>query len=157
MLSLLIGGNKVNSEVKDMDVHALEMIELELAILIRRTTSISNNKKFGNLDRSAYLILRRIKEKGAAGVKVLAEEFKLDISTVSRQAAALEHKDYLYRIPDPLDGRAYSLQLTEQGTKELSDYKQERLKRITELLEDWSDEERKLFGVLLEKFNRSFN
>ncbi|MFL6560109.1 MAG: MarR family winged helix-turn-helix transcriptional regulator, partial [Bacillus sp. (in: firmicutes)] len=142
---------------KEMDEHSLEMIELELAILIRRTTSISNNKKFGNLDRSAYLILRRIKAKGAVGVKVLAEEFKLDISTVSRQAAALEHKGYLYRIPDPLDGRAYTLQLTEQGTKELFDYKQARLKRITELLEDWSDEERKLFGILLEKFNQSFN
>ncbi|MFL6516910.1 MAG: MarR family winged helix-turn-helix transcriptional regulator [Bacillus sp. (in: firmicutes)] len=140
-----------------MDEHSLEMIELELAILIRRTTSISNNKKFGNLDRSAYLILRRIKAKGAVGVKVLAEEFKLDISTVSRQAAALEHKGYLYRIPDPLDGRAYTLQLTEQGTNELFDYKQARLKRITELLEDWTDEERKLFGKLLEKFNQSFN
>jgi DNA-binding MarR family transcriptional regulator len=140
-----------------MDEHSLEMIELELAILIRRTTSISNNKKFGNLDRSAYLILRRIKAKGAVGVKVLAEEFKLDISTVSRQAAALEHKGYLYRIPDPLDGRAYTLQLTEQGTNELFDYKQARLKRITELLEDWTDEERKLFGILLEKFNQSFN
>ncbi|MEY2194984.1 MarR family winged helix-turn-helix transcriptional regulator [Neobacillus sp. BF23-41] len=140
-----------------MDEHTLEMIELELAIMIRRTTSISNNKKFGNLDRSAYLILHRIKTKGAAGVKVIAEEFKLDISTISRQAAGLEHKGYLYRIPDPLDGRAYSLQLTEQGTKELFDYKQARLKRIAELLEDWSDEEREVFGVLLEKFNRAFN
>ncbi|WHY69141.1 MarR family transcriptional regulator [Neobacillus sp. SuZ13] len=139
-----------------MHEHSLEMIELELAILIRRTTSISSNKKLGNLDRSAYLILRRINEKGAVGVKVLADEFKLDISTVSRQAAALEHKDYLYRIPDPLDGRAYSLQLTELGAKELFDYQQARLKRVAELLEDWSDEERELFGVLLEKFNRSF-
>ncbi|MFL6561831.1 MAG: MarR family winged helix-turn-helix transcriptional regulator [Bacillus sp. (in: firmicutes)] len=139
-----------------MDKHYLEMIELELAILIRRTTSNSINKKFGNLDRSAYLILRRIAERGAIGVKVLAEEFQLDISTISRQAAALEHKAYLYRIPDPLDGRAYSLQITEQGTKELFDYKQARLERITELVEDWSDEERELFGKLLEKFNRSF-
>jgi DNA-binding MarR family transcriptional regulator len=139
-----------------MDEHSLERIELELAILIRRTTSISNNKKLGNLDRSAYLILRRIKAKGAVGVKVLAEEFKLDISTVSRQAATLEQKDYLYRIPDPSDGRAYSLQLTEQGEKELFDYKEARLERVAELLEDWSDEERELFGVLLEKFNQSF-
>ncbi|MCM3116778.1 MarR family transcriptional regulator [Neobacillus sp. MER 74] len=139
-----------------MHGHSLELIELELAILIRRTTSISSNKKLGNLDRSAYLILRRINEKGAVGVKVLADEFNLDISTVSRQAAALEHKEYLYRIPDPLDGRAYSLQLTELGATELFDYQQARLKRVAELLEDWSDEERELFGVLLEKFNRSF-
>ncbi|MEH7307361.1 MarR family winged helix-turn-helix transcriptional regulator [Neobacillus drentensis] len=139
-----------------MDHQSLEMIELELAVLIRRTTSISSNKKFGNLDRSAYLILHRIKTKGAVGVKVLAEEFKLDISTVSRQAAALEHKGQLYRIPDPLDGRAYSLQLTDQGTEDLFHYKQARLKRVAELLEDWSDQERELFGKLLEKFNHSF-
>jgi len=138
-----------------MDKHSLEMIELELAILIRRTTSNSINKKFGNLDRSAYLILRRIVERGAVGVKLLAEEFQLDISTISRQAAALEHKGYLYRIPDPLDGRAYYLQITELGTKELFDYKQARLERITELVEDWSDEEREIFGKLLKKFNWS--
>ncbi|MFP5113260.1 MarR family winged helix-turn-helix transcriptional regulator [Bacillaceae bacterium C204] len=139
-----------------MDKYSLEMIELELAILIRRTTSNSINKKFGNLDRSAYLILRRIVEKGAVGVKVLAEEFQLDISTISRQAAALEHKGYLYRIPDPLDGRAYYLEITEQGTKELFDYKRARLERITELVEDWSDDDREQFAKLLKKFNRSF-
>ncbi|MEH7073307.1 MarR family winged helix-turn-helix transcriptional regulator [Neobacillus drentensis] len=139
-----------------MDKQSLEMIELELAILIRRTTSNSINKRIGNLDRSAYLILRRIVEKGAVGVKVLAEEFQLDISTISRQGAALEHKGYLYRIPDALDGRAYYLQITELGKKELFDYKQARLERITELVEDWSEEECKIFGKLLKKFNQSF-
>lgn len=139
-----------------MDKYSLEMIELELAILIRRTTSNSINKKFGNLDRSAYLILRRIVEKGAVGVKVLAEEFQLDISTISRQAAALEHKGYLYRISDPLDGRAYYLEITEQGAEELFDYKRARLERITELVKDWSDDEREQFAKLLKKFNRSF-
>ena len=52
----------------------------------------------------------------------------------------------------------YSLQLTEAGgQRNYLIINRERLKRITELLEDWSDEERKLFGVLLEKFNRAFN
>ena len=134
---------------------SLEMIELELAILIRRSTSNTNNKKLWNLDRSAYLLLRRIATKGAVGVKVLAGEFQLDISTVSRQAAALEQKGYLFKIPDPLDGRAYSFQITELGTKELIEYKQARLERIEELLNDWPDEECKVFGQLLQKFNQS--
>lgn len=139
-----------------MDEQSLEMIELELAILIRRTTSIATNKKIGNLDRSAYLLLHQIASRGSAGVKALAGEFQLDISTVSRQAAALEQKGYLYRIPDPLDGRAYSLQITELGTKELTEYKQARMERISELIKGWSDEERKSFGQLLKKFNQSF-
>jgi len=138
-----------------MDEQSLEMIELELAILIRRTTSGTTNKKLWNLDRSAYLLLRRIATKGAVGVKGLAGEFKLDISTVSRQAAALEQKGYLFKIPDPLDGRAYSFQITELGTKELNEYKQARLDRISELLHDWPEEEKKVFGQLLKKFNQA--
>jgi DNA-binding MarR family transcriptional regulator len=135
---------------------SLEMIELELSILIRRSTSISSNRKIGNLDRSAYLLLRRIASKGAAGVKVLAGEFKLDISTISRQAAALEQKGFLYRIPDPLDGRAYTLQITELGTMVLNEFQQARLVKIAEMLKDWPDEERKVFGQLLKKFNQTF-
>lgn len=139
-----------------MSEQPLETIELELAILIRRSTSVLTNKKLGNLDRSAYLIMRRIFSKGAAGVKVLAGEFQLDISTISRQAAALEQKGFLYRIPDPEDGRAYNLEITELGIKELNEHKKARLERLTEIVEDWSDEERKVFGQLLKKFNRSF-
>ncbi|MED4224335.1 MarR family winged helix-turn-helix transcriptional regulator [Neobacillus cucumis] len=138
-----------------MNDNALEMIELELAILLRRTTS-ATNKKSGNLDRAAYLLLRRIAMKGAVGVKVLAGEFQLDISTVSRQAAALEQKGYLYKIPDPLDGRAYTFQITELGQTELHDHMKSRIERITELLQDWPEEERQVFGKLLRKFNQSF-
>ncbi|WP_160719182.1 MarR family winged helix-turn-helix transcriptional regulator [Bacillus sp. USDA818B3_A] len=139
-----------------MNENALEMIELELAILLRRTTSVTTNKKIGSLDRSAYLLLRRIANKGAVGVKILAGEFQLDISTVSRQAAALEQKGYLYKIPDPADGRAYSFEITELGKKELKDHMRARMERITELLQDWPQEERQVFGELLRKFNHCF-
>ncbi|GAA3318448.1 hypothetical protein GCM10020331_021280 [Ectobacillus funiculus] len=57
----------------------------------------------------------------------------------------------MYRVPDPLDGRAYSLQITDLGKKELNEYKQARLVRFEELLKDWSDEEREVFGQLLKK------
>jgi DNA-binding MarR family transcriptional regulator len=139
-----------------MNEKSLEMIELELAILLRRTTSDNNHKKIGSLDRSAYLLLRRIAMKGAVGVKVLAGEFQLDISTVSRQAAALEQKGFLYKIPDPADGRAYTFQITDIGKKELAEHMEARLNRITELLRDWPEEECQVFGELLRKFNYSF-
>ncbi|WP_040209654.1 MarR family winged helix-turn-helix transcriptional regulator [Neobacillus jeddahensis] len=138
-----------------MQEKSLETIELELAILIRRTTSVTTNKKIWNLDRSAYLLLRRIAMKGAVGVKVLAEEFQLDISTVSRQAAVLEQKGYLFKIPDPVDGRAYSFQITEVGTKELNEHMQSRLERIAGLIQDWPDDECEVFGELLKKFNQA--
>lgn len=140
-----------------MDEHSLGILELQMAILHRRITSISTDKNIGNLDRSAYLLLHQIDSHGSAGVKALADEFHLDISTVSRQAAALEQKGYVFRVPDPADGRAYSLRITELGQKELNETKHARMARIAGLLENWSDEERRLFGELLKKFNDSVN
>lgn len=136
-----------------MEDNSLEIIDLELATLIRRVTSA--NRKIGHLDRSAYLLLHRIISDGPAGVKTLAEEFHLDISTISRQAAALEQKGYVYRIPDPSDGRAYSLEITQLGTKEFKEHQQMRFALIQENLKEWSMEEQKLFGDLLRKYNRS--
>lgn len=139
-----------------MTKHPAETIELELAILMRRLMAATTNKKVGNLDRSAYLLLHQISSHGSAGVKALAEEFHLDISTISRQSAALEQKGYVYRILDPQDGRAYSLQITESGAKELALNKQARFERVAELLQDWSLEDQQMFGELLNKFNRTF-
>ncbi|CAH0117682.1 hypothetical protein PAE9249_00142 [Paenibacillus sp. CECT 9249] len=140
-----------------MDEQSLKDIELELAILIRRITSISSEKRVGTLDRSAYLLLQQLSVHGSAGVKALADEFRLDISTVSRQAAALEQKGYVYKIPDPVDGRAFSFQITDLGAKELAEHRKARLARMKHLLKDWTDEECQRFGQLLSKFNQSYN
>jgi DNA-binding MarR family transcriptional regulator len=136
-----------------MDKYSLETIDHELTVLVRRVTS--NHKKLGNLDRSAYLLLHQIIACGPAGVKVLADEFQLDISTVSRQVAALEQKGYVYRIPDPLDGRAYTLQITELGTKEFYENQDIRFTKIAANLTGWTEEERQLFGHFLKKYNQS--
>lgn len=136
--------------------HPAEIIELELAILMRRSISANTNGKVGNLDRSAYLLLHHISSFGMTGVKALADEFQLDISTVSRQVTALEQKGYIHRIPDPHDGRAYSLQISENGTQELALTKQIRFEYVAQLLHDWTLEDQRNFGALLEKFNRTF-
>ena len=93
--------------------------------------------------------------KGPAGVKALATEFQLDVSTVSRQAAALEQKGYLFRIPDETDGRAYTLQITDIGLEEFKKEKQFRKKRVAEVTNVWSEEERETFARLLKKYNQS--
>lgn len=141
--------------LKEMNENPLETIELELAVLIRRLTSITADKRNATLDRSAYLLLHQLYLQGSSGVRALADEFQLDISTVSRQAAALEQKGYVDKVPDPMDGRAYFYQITDLGTKMLVEYKQGRLDRLTKLLNGWSDEDCERFGDLLRKFNQS--
>ncbi|MBP1966209.1 MarR family winged helix-turn-helix transcriptional regulator [Paenibacillus aceris] len=140
-----------------MKLDSLEIIELEMAIFVRRLTSLSSDKKFGNIDRSAYLLLHQISTHGGAGVKTLADIFHLDISTVSRQAASLEQKEYVYRIPDPQDRRAYTFQITELGKQELDEYKRARSVRFKEVLKEWSDDECQTFAQLLRKFNLTIN
>jgi DNA-binding MarR family transcriptional regulator len=139
-----------------MTKNPVETIEVELSIFIRRFIAATTNKKVGNLDRAAYLLLHQISTHGSAGVKALAEEFQLDMSTISRQTAALEQKGYLYRIPDPQDGRAYSMQLTDTGIAELALNKQARLEYLKKHLQDWTGEDQQRFGELLNKFNCIF-
>jgi DNA-binding MarR family transcriptional regulator len=131
----------------------LELIEYELGILVRRA---SFNKKIGNLERSAYLLLYQVSIYGPNGVKELANEFHLDISTVSRQAAALESKGYVQRLPDPTDGRASYFQITELGMRELTEAKQARMARFSKIFKNWSSDECEKFRELLVRLNRTF-
>ena len=86
---------------------------------------------------------------------MLAAEFDLDISTVSRQARALEDKAYVKKVPDTQDGRSYFYQITEAGLAELTANQLSRLDSITNLLCDWTDDDRENLGYLLKKFNHS--
>lgn len=136
-----------------MNKRPIEIIELEMSLLSRRLTSMSTYKKVGTLDHSAYLLLQQIAIHGSAGVKALSDEFRLDISTVSRQSSALEQKGYVTRKPDPLDGRAYTLEISELGSEMLRDNMDLRQEKIGKMLESWSEEERENFGQLLQKLN----
>ncbi|ASI36774.1 MULTISPECIES: MarR family transcriptional regulator [unclassified Exiguobacterium] len=135
-----------------MSDQALEVIELELAILIRRlTTATADNR---NLDRASYLLLRQLSESGPVGVKTLARELQLDVSTVSRQAAALDQKKLVEKVRDEADGRAFFYHITSFGQEELTIYRTARLASIERLLTDWSGDDTEAFGRLLQQFNR---
>lgn len=135
----------------------IELIEYELTTFIRRAVYLDNSdRKIGNLERAAYLLLRQLDEFGPARVKELAESFKLDISTLSRQAAALEAKELIYRFSDPSDGRVSLFTITKLGKQRLKADKQMRLKRYHRMLDDWSGDEKELFGELLIRLNEAF-
>jgi DNA-binding MarR family transcriptional regulator len=138
-----------------MNQQSLEGVELELALLIRRLTSMISYQKVGSLDRAAYLLLTQISLGGACSIKTLSHTFHLDISTVSRQVSALEQKGYIRRVPDELDGRAFILSITELGEQLLTDDKANRMAKLGHVLDNWTDAEMKQFGELLQKFNHS--
>lgn len=140
-----------------MDKQSIESIQLELAIFVRYITSVTPDKKKNGIDRSGYLLLHQISQHGSTSVKALAHEYHLDISTVSRQAASLESKGCIYKIPNPVDKRSYSYEITPLGKKILQDYKQEQVEKLELLFEDWTEEECQQFSMLLKKFNNIFD
>lgn len=138
-----------------MSQQSLEVIDNEVTDFIRRI--VMSEKRNSSLDRSAFIILRQLSTYGPAGVKSLADELHLDISTVSRQAAALVEKKYVDKTPNPQDGRAYFYRITDLGTTELDENRQRRFDRLSAMLQGWSEEECETFGRLLQKYNHTVN
>ncbi len=132
----------------------ISLVEHQVAILVRRAAVAS--RRSGELDRAVYLLLRRLEEGGPAGVKAIADEFHLDVSTISRQVTAMEAKGLIGRTPDPDDHRAFALTLTETGREALEHERAARMVRYRRLLSGWTEEERKLFGTLLARLNHTF-
>jgi len=132
------------------------IIEREIAIFGRRAEAIRiaylNHKE---IDRSTYLLLRLLLDEGPLAIKSLADALHLDISTASRQTAALEGKGFVERLSDPGDARIKLLQITELGMNELHAFAASRQEFYAKLLEDWTEEECRQFGESLTRFNRT--
>ncbi|MGH3821064.1 MAG: MarR family winged helix-turn-helix transcriptional regulator, partial [Pseudonocardiaceae bacterium] len=73
-------------------------------------------------------------------------------STVSRQAAELVGLGLLERDPDPGDGRASLLTVTDSGTALLDRARQRRDERITAIIESWQPAEREQLADLIDRF-----
>src|SRR5262249_21881321 len=84
----------------------------------------------------------------------LAQLVCLDLSTVSRQVASLEHVGLVERRPDPLDGRASLLLLSSKGKRVSDRLSEARRTMFAEVLADWPEDDVERFGDLLSRFAR---
>ncbi|MGA2837551.1 MAG: MarR family transcriptional regulator [Acidimicrobiales bacterium] len=95
-----------------------------------------------SINRSGYWLLVRVSETAPARLSDVAEDVDLDLSTVSRQVRALVDAGLITRVPDPADGRAALLSLTEQGAAALEGVSESRRRALAEAIAGWTDEER---------------
>jgi DNA-binding MarR family transcriptional regulator len=77
----------------------------------------------------------------------------LDVSTVSRQVAALQAAGLICRAPDPSDGRAALLTVTPTGRDVLERTRAQRRQILHDVLAGWPAQDVELFAGLLAKFN----
>ena len=103
------------------------------------------------VDPMAYPLLFNLKA-APMRVSALAELLHSDISTVSRQVSTLVDLGFVVRGPDPDDGRAQVLSVTDEGTRLLIAIREGRDRWLKGLLGDWSDDDVTSFSTHLRHF-----
>ncbi|MEV0381340.1 MarR family transcriptional regulator [Nonomuraea sp. NPDC050643] len=106
-----------------------------------------------HVDRSAYILLSRIRMEGMMSIGQLSEAFGLDASTLNRQTTALLRSGLAERISDPEGGIARKFRLTEAGERYLDDERARNISGLEKVLADWTPEEVGAFAAFLKRFN----
>ncbi|MFI2297700.1 MarR family winged helix-turn-helix transcriptional regulator [Actinacidiphila glaucinigra] len=107
----------------------------------------------GTLDRSAYILLSRIRVQGPMSIGELSEAFALDTSTLNRQTAAAMRAGLVERIPDPEGGMARKFRITTQGARMLDEEREAIIGGLDKVMADWPDEDITAFAGYLRRFN----
>lgn len=131
-------------------------LQLELAILARRSERVrvaSLDDARSPLDRSGYLLLALLEQRGKQTMSQLALAFDLDASTVTRQIAPLERRGFVERERSVEDRRATLVSITENGRAERELVRQARITHMQKRLASWSTKDVRQLATLIDKLN----
>lgn len=103
------------------------------------------------LESAAYGVLFQL-QAAPRRTSALADCLYQDTSTISRQATALTSAGLVERVPDPDDGRAHLLTLTDTGRAAVDQLRTHRDTWIAALLQDWSAQDIDAFADYLGRF-----
>lgn len=131
----------------------VDRIEFE-TMLLGRHMSLLTSRGDGRLDRSAYILLSRIRAQGPMSIGQLRDAFGLDTSTLNRQTAAMLRAGVVDRIPDPEGGIARKFAITAEGERRLDKDRAENRDGLRRVLADWTPEEAARFADDLARLNR---
>jgi len=128
-----------------------------LGHLLRRTTRA---RLYGSLtdgldsalDSSTYPVISGLARFGPLSAAQLSEEIGIDRSVVSRHASRLEAGRLVERTPDPRDGRAVLLVLTEAGAEAVAAMRLRLAETFDQYFATWPEEEARQFAAHLRRF-----
>jgi DNA-binding MarR family transcriptional regulator len=137
---------------------AVEMVEHELAVLLRRARAFSGQfaREFHpDLDAGAYALMVWLDDVGSARLTDMATFFGVGKPTVSRQVQLLERLDLVTRTTDDNDRRAQTLSLTPDGAARLHLVRDARRGRFKSMLAPWPEPDVAALGDLLGRLNQA--
>jgi|1186.fasta_scaffold33844_2 DNA-binding MarR family transcriptional regulator len=123
--------------------------EAVIGLLMQAGRRLRTRHPLDQIDPSSLPLAKQLLADEALRVSDLAACVELDTSTVSRQIKQLEDKGIVERTPDPDDGRASLVRLTEQGREIVVAGFRRRFERIQAALEPWTDDDRARLQSLL--------
>jgi len=135
-------------------------LEQEVGVLIRRVRRVIGERARAvheSLQPAAYLILGYVNESGPVRASSIVEIFDIDKGAISRQVHHLMQLGLVARAPDPADGRATLLTVTDEGARRMKDVADHRRKWLDERLGDWSEQELSDFVRELGRYNASLS
>lgn len=102
-------------------------------------------------------VLGMLRRLGPQRTTAIAAEACLDPSTVSRQIDSLVRSGHVEKVPDPQDGRASLVQLTDAGRAALQQHLDAIGAVLGELLDSWSTDDLITLSTLLGRLNDDVN
>ena len=106
---------------------------------------------YGDLPSFGWALLVPLEQDGEQRCSALAARAGIDVSVASRQLAVLERSGHVERRPDPRDGRAHLLHLTDAGRRALAVTRALRAEWAGTALADWDEDDARLLSGLLER------
>jgi DNA-binding MarR family transcriptional regulator len=130
-------------------------VEYEQMLLSRHAflNKSAGQRKDSALERSAYILLSRIRVQGPMSIGELSDAFGLDASTLNRQTAAAKREGLVERIADPEGGMARKFRITDKGARLLDREREGAVLSLDRVMTDWADEDIAAFASYLRRFN----
>jgi len=119
----------------------------------RQLSHRAAHELYGDLPSYGWAVLVPLESGGEQRLSALALQLGVDGSVVSRQVAVLERSGLITRRPDPLDGRASLVGLSEAGRAVLEHTREVRGAWALDALADWSEDEAALLSRLIERLS----
>ncbi|SFF56405.1 MarR family winged helix-turn-helix transcriptional regulator [Blastococcus tunisiensis] len=131
-----------------------DRLTASIAQLVRTGRQVSTRaaaQLYGELPSFGWALLLPLERDGAQRCSSLAAHAGIDVSVASRQVAALERDGHVERRPDPDDGRASLLSITERGSLALAATRALRADWALGALSAWDETDARLLSDLLDR------
>lgn len=139
-----------------LSLDALRCVEHEVGVLLRRTRrALTERARLVHPDLQAvgYLVLVQIEADGPVRGSGLCDVLHLDKGAVSRSVQHLLELGLVDRTPDPDDGRATLLSVSEEGRRRARAVDEARRAALQERFVDWSCQDLRGVADALRRYN----